>query len=722
MTDEENTTDHLIAYRLLALRRLHRLMWLAIVLPLLGLFVLAVVLHERAFVEAGQRLDRSARIAQEHALKLFDTNQMLLQRMLDALGDRNDAQTAADGADLHRRLQAMAAPLPQVQGIYVMDADGRMLASNRVFPPNRGIDYTDREWYAAHRAGTGSVYFTPQIVSRATGEPAFDMSQRREIQGAFGGTVHVSLRPSYLVDFYKELAQIEPGLRMVLMRHDGALIARWPDPAPVNPAVAQRASQPQKIEAGSRAGNSSNLPSNTVAQVRSARPLGDFPLQIVASLDRSTVLAAWAAQLGVIALMVVPASLALASSARLSIRRARDEIQTLRRLADETARRQRVEVSFLQSQKLEAMGRLTGGVAHDFNNLLAVVSTNVELIRRLPPQVPRDRQINAIGRAVSSGTKLTRQLLAFARKQALLPEHVSLQARLPALLDLLRPLLGSSTVIAIEVDTSTPLIEVDSAELELALINLAINAGDAMKTGGKLSITARQAASAEVPSEVAAAWAGAYVVIDVDDTGPGVDPAVAAQVFEPFFTTKPVGQGTGLGLSQVRAFCQSAGGEAMLLAAPGGGARARLILRASLPGVQHSPAPEAALAVLNAKVLLVEDNDEVADATLQLLEAMGAHVVRVADAASALKLIEDDGPRVDVLLSDIEMPGGMDGIALATTLLTHPQRVPVVLMSGYAQRLDEAVRQKFQVLPKPVSAVVLAEALRQASAPEQVGS
>ena len=192
-------------------------------------------------------------------------------------------------------------------------------------------------------------------------------------------------------------------------------------------------------------------------------------------------------------------------------------------------------------------------------------------MRRLPPDRPPDAQINAIGRAVSSGKYLTRQLLTFARKQPLLLERVFLQERLLAMPDLLRPLLGSTTEIEIDVRPDAPLVEVDPAELDLAFINLAVNAGDAMQGCGRLSISARGAG----PDDLGADKTGDLVVIDVDDIGPGADPAIASQVLEPLFTTKPVDQETGLGLSQVRAFCQSAGGNARLLAAPGGGAGLR---------------------------------------------------------------------------------------------------------------------------------------------------
>jgi signal transduction histidine kinase/CheY-like chemotaxis protein len=444
------------------------------------------------------------------------------------------------------------------------------------------------------------------------------------------------------------------------------------------------------------------------------RRLGTAPLYVVAAVDRQVIVQAWLRQLAVLLAVTLPVAWLVASHARAAMRRAREEIDALNRLAEETARRQRAEVALLQSQKLEAMGRLTGGVAHDFNNLLAVVSGNVEVLKRLSPQPAQLPRLEAIARAVTSGTQLTRQLLAFARKQALQPETVRLQQRLPQLLDMLRPLIGTSIDLTLAVDEDTAPVEVDPAELELALMNAAVNASDAMAGRGRLSIRVRNAREEDLPPALPAGPDG-LVLIDVDDDGPGIDPASASQVFEPFFTTKPMGQGTGLGLSQVRAFCHRSGGDALIAPAPGGGTRLRLLLQRSRSAQVPGATPDALPGRLDgARVLLVEDNAEVSQATRQLLEAMGAQVRCVPDASAALALLARRRDDVDVVLSDIQMPGPMDGIALAARLSADAVPVPVVLISGYTQRLEEAVNQNLNVLPKPVGGPRLAEALARA--------
>jgi signal transduction histidine kinase/CheY-like chemotaxis protein len=696
-----------------ALARLRAVIVLALLLPTLGFAAVAWYLHQEAFRDARTRLRSDARIGQEHALKLLETNEMLLQRMLDMLGNASDEELVARGADVHEALKRMTADLPQVQGAFVHGADSRSLGNSRVYPTPRDIDYSDREWYRVHRSGKASIYVSEQLVSRATGEPEFDMSRSRVLRdGTFAGTVHVSLRPQYLTDFYRDLAEASPGLHMAVLRSDGKLLARWPDP--VRPGESAAAGQPlmQRLATGIDAGDQEGpSPFDGVYRLRSFRRLGHHALYVVAAIDRSAVLGEWLRQCVLLALFVVPTTLGFAGMAWLALRRTREEFAAVRRLEDETVRRQRVELALLQSQKLEALGRLTGGVAHDFNNLLMVIHSSLFLHRRLRPEIADSAQLAAIERAVGSGSKLTRQLLAFARKQALMPERIVLQERLPMLLDLLKPMLGSSVQVACEVAPGTGSIEVDAAELELAVINLAVNARDAMEGHGRLAISARNAAD-----PLPAGLTGDFVLIEMADDGPGIDPAIAGRVFEPFFTTKPIGQGTGLGLSQVQALCSSVGGAALIDAPPEGGTRVRLFLRRSAPAVQPAPAAPTEVRELHCRILLVEDNDAVAEATSQVLVSMGCTVQRVGSGRAAVRHFDAGGASIDVVLSDIEMPGDLDGIALATLLLQRQPPVPIVLMTGYAVRLEQAVRHRLDVLPKPCSPAVLADALGKAIA------
>jgi len=693
------------------LARLRSVVFLALALPTIGYAIVGVLLYKREFAEARMKLDRASRVAAEHALKLFDTNEMLLQRMLDLLGERPDSELLLDSPAIHVRLAQMAAKLPQVQGLYVFDAGARMVASSRFDPPLRQIDYSDRAWFRTHLRGDVPLYFSEQITSRSTGEAAFDVSRRRVREdGGFAGTVNVSLRPDYLTDFYKELAAADPGLRLAVLRRDSAFIASWPIESTGHTLPVDDPLRAQ-LAAGQAAGESDARPPQVEGDsLRAFRRLAGQPVYVVASLDRGIVLAGWRQQMALLALFVFPTTIGFAWMAWVALLRTRDEFDTVQRLEEETARRQRAELVLVQSQKLEAMGRLTGGVAHDFNNLLAVVGSSLEVLRRLHPALAGVRQVDAIERAVTAGAKLTRQLLAFARKQALLPERVVLQERLGHLSDLLRPLLGSGVQLEWQVAEDTAPIEVDIAELELALINLAVNAADAMHRQGRLNLSARNA----LPHERLPGVDGEFVLIDVDDTGPGLDESVAARAFDPFFTTKPIGKGTGLGLSQVRGLCQSAGGDALIARAPAGGARVRLLLRRASAAAPQ-PAPTASpTAALSARVLLVEDNPAVASAVAELLAALGCRVEHASQGEQALDLLASKAERFDLVMSDIEMPGPIDGIALAERLRQERPGLPVILMTGYAPRIEQANRMNLSVLPKPCSAAVLGDAIRRA--------
>jgi nitrogen-specific signal transduction histidine kinase len=392
------------------------------------------------------------------------------------------------------------------------------------------------------------------------------------------------------------------------------------------------------------------------------------------------------------------------------LRRTREVLEAAQRLNEEMLARRRVEESLLQSQKLEALGRLTGGVAHDFNNALMVISNNLFLLKHKHPDIDQSR-IESIGRAVGSATKLTRQLLAFSRRQALVPEHMRLQERLPTFQDLLEPVLGRQVSLSVTAARDTCPILVDSAELELALINLAVNARDAMPAGGSFRLTARNADPEERPPKLK----GPMVMVEAVDTGTGIEPQILDKVFEPFFTTKPVGTGTGLGLSQIYGLCQRAGGVATIDSKVGTGTTVRLFFPAVVERAADVPGAAPALPGNLAKtVLLVEDDDEVAAALQPVLQMLGCEVTRVDRAETALRWLRRQAFLPDVLLTDVVMPGEMDGVGLAQAARTRFPRMRIILMTGYAEQLEAIARQGFEILPKPCSAEMLGAAIARA--------
>jgi CheY-like chemotaxis protein len=312
-----------------------------------------------------------------------------------------------------------------------------------------------------------------------------------------------------------------------------------------------------------------------------------------------------------------------------------------------------------------------------------------------------DRQLDAIDRSVAAGKKLTRQLLAFSRRQPLLPRVLDLRTLMPALVELIQPALGGRIGLTADVAPDTRPVLLDSAELELALINLAVNARDAMPEGGKVHIRVHEV--------------DGFVELAFSDTGMGIDAKDLERVFEPFFTTKPLGSGTGLGLSQVYGLCARAGGAARVESTHGAGTT--VLLRFPAVDAQPDlPAPDERasrpMEQLGLRVLLVEDNADIASATREVLQAAGCDVVHVPQPALVPAALSGER-RIDIVLSDIVMPGGIDGLQLSEQLRhSHPQ-LPVVLMTGYAEKLGEAEAQGLVVLPKPFDPALLLRTLRE---------
>ncbi len=380
---------------------------------------------------------------------------------------------------------------------------------------------------------------------------------------------------------------------------------------------------------------------------------------------------------------------------------------TERKNAESALQEAREQLS--QAQKLEALGQLTGGIAHDFNNLLMIVSGHAQLMRRRLTEAKDKQAIEAIHAAASRGEKLTRQLLAFSRRQKLTPVVVDLRARIEAVREMLSASLRGNIELIVDVEDKVWSVEVDLGELELALVNIAVNARDAMPQGGKITLSARNMVLK--PGSAAGELTGDFVALAIIDTGAGIPSELLSKIFEPFFTTKPVGKGTGLGLSQVHGFAHQSGGAVTVNSEPGQGTIVTIYLprcRAenTADAVDTSPSAENA----EGTILLVEDSREVAEVTSTLLEQLGYRVVRAENAAEALRHLQQ-GVGIDLMLSDIVMPGGMNGIDLAQECRERYPRIPVLLTSGYSEAARQA-EDRFIILRKPFELAALEAAVR----------
>ncbi|HEX3575995.1 MAG TPA: ATP-binding protein, partial [Rhodopila sp.] len=463
------------------------------------------------------------------------------------------------------------------------------------------------------------------------------------------------------------------------------------------------------------------------ARVTAVRALRGLPLVVIVSVSEQQILADWRREAVVLsgaALAlggVVVVLLLLLSRRSRQVERLLDETHAARdmaeqandRLLQQIAERARAEAALRQTQRIEAIGQLTGGVAHDFNNLLMVVLGNVDILQR---RAQHDRngmlaeRLSAIRAAAERGATLTGHLLAFARRQPLMPKPIDLNATIRGMEHLLDSALGIRARTRFRLSHDLWLAMVDESQIELVILNLVLNARDAMPTGGVITIetanryrTRTETADGPPP--------GDYVTITVRDTGTGIAPELLPRVFEPFFTTKPTGDGSGLGLSQVFGTAKQSGGEVHIRSELGSGTAVTVDLpRATVTPLRNADergekTPQGS----GATVLLVDDDDRVRAVTAAMLRDLDYHVHDVTSGEAALEALarHDD---IDVLVTDLAM-SGMNGINLAATVRATRGDVAVVFISGYGDQIEGRLGPDDRLLAKPFAAADLLRAV-----------
>jgi PAS domain S-box-containing protein len=395
----------------------------------------------------------------------------------------------------------------------------------------------------------------------------------------------------------------------------------------------------------------------------------------------------------------------------------RGEVTGILPEAVDITERLHAEETLRQSQKMEAIGQLTGGVAHDFNNLLTIIRSATDFLRRRGlPEDRRRRYVDAISDTVDRASKLTGQLLAFARRQPLKPQVFEVGAQVEGIAQLIRPLVGSRIRIELDIDDTECFALADVAQFETALINLAVNSRDAMEGQGLIAI--RIAKADAIPATGAGErHPGRFVAVSVTDTGVGISPDRLSVIFEPFYTTKEVGKGTGLGLSQAVGFAKQSGGEIVVASSLGQGSTFTIYLpQAETPGGHrtiHASDFDPAKSGRGYRILLVEDNEQVGRVSSELLQDLGYQTQWAADAGQALDLLGRDQWAFDLVFSDVIMPG-MNGVELANLIRERYPHLPVVLTSGYSSVLAESAHHGFELIRKPYSVEALARTLRKA--------
>ncbi len=700
------------------------LLAISIILPM-ALFGLAARQNWRD-VERGaeHHVERTTRILHEHALKIFETHQLMLDQINEHLHTL-DWSNARDVSALQNLLIHLQKLLPQVVGIMITDDTGQIRAQS-LQTSEAAPNVSDRDYFIALKSADQALpYISRLMPGRQTGLPIFNMAVR--VHGPdparFYGVVNVSIDQAYFSDFYRKIER-SYAQTVILARDDGSVLASEPS--------IDMSMLPRDVLARLQQEGHSNGTLIRPAVIDGTRRIfgyqkvGSYPVVVGFGVTWTSALAPWWRNMHGYGLVAALSSLALFGVSGFAIRRIALEGRatvswrhTAALLEDEMAKRARIEEQLRQSQKMEAVGQLTGGIAHDFNNLLTVVIGNLDLLsRRLPNADPGHRALirNAIDGANRAAT-LTSRLLAFSRQQPLKPEEIDANALVGGMFNLLGRTLGEAVVIDLKLADGLWTTFADPNQLENAILNLCVNAVDAMPRGGVLTIAT---GNAELGDDMYAGHekiaGGDYVAITVTDTGSGMAPDVIKRAFEPFFTTKPVGKGTGLGLSQLYGFARQSGGHAAISSEVGRGTTVNIYLP-RIEAARGAAAPRAALALLEpvraprlgTTVLIVEDDEEVRRFSSSALREAGYEVIEASTGPEGLHLLQTR-PQVALLFTDVVLKGPMNGRELADRASLLRPKLPILFTTGYVKdavvhgrRLDEGVN----LIGKPFTPSVL---------------
>ncbi|MBD2748701.1 response regulator [Microvirga sp. BT688] len=655
--------------------------------------------YRRLREHADERIERALDVVQEHSLKAFQTIERTMAETNEVLRGLTPEQILAEEARLQSRLRRTQDALPQIEAIWVFDKAGRPLVSSTILPVPRDLDNSERDYFKVQAERDAGTYIGRTITSKVGSIRFFVVSQRRPTQdGSFDGIVAVSVRPEHFREFYGRISRALAD-SISLIRSDGEFLARYPS----------RGTEPLQLTPGN-----SLLPAiqssaqsgfiTTVSQIDGIerrigyRKIPDYPIYVTTGIETASVWRELWLGMGQLLAFGLPATLGLFTISLLALRRTRS-------FHAEVERREMAEAALKQAQRLEAVGHLTGGVAHDFNNLLMVVKGSVDRLRRYPMEERQKRSLDAIDTAAGRGASLVRQLLSFSRQQTHEPEVVDLSRYLLDLQDMLRSSLRGDIAIDIRLPPGLWHTKVDLNELELAVLNIAVNARDAMPDGGRLLI---EAWNLSLRDPDVLGLQGDFVAFSLTDTGCGIPEDVLPHVFEPFYTTKAVGKGTGLGLSQVYGFAKQSGGTATALAEAGRGTTITLYLPRTIEAAndESAPAPGPLVRSGHGHILLVEDNSDIAEVTRASLEEIGFQVTHAAEAHAALMVLRS-GTRIDLVFSDIVMPGDLNGVDLAQIIRSEQPSLPVLLATGYSNVAQAAMDDGFTILRKPYDSAEL---------------
>ncbi len=672
----------------------------SIVFPLACLAGYGYLDYQRRVADSDNAIDRLVRVTEEQAVKVLDLNQQIGARILELLDDEDEAAIHAREGALHQRLRVIGGDFPQVATIAVFGADGKLLVNSRAYPAP-ALSIGQRDDFIAARAIRPEPYFSLPMYGPVSQTDVFTTTiGRSAADGRFLGAVTIALRSAYFANFYRDLTGGDPSLALGLYRQDGQLLVRYPG-WPRGTLLSARTPFTDALRDRELFGHVRMTSSiDGIERLLAFRRVGDYPLYVMSAYATQAIFQQWWNHFLLIGVITVAPCIAVWLLVFFSLRQLDTERLAWERWQGEVAMRLSAEASSRQLQRMGALGNLVANVAHDFNNLLMVVSSNMQMARHKGFRNLED-EVKAVERATATAEALTRRLLSVARKQPLKQEPVDLAKWLPGAATLIDSAVGDKVQVSVNLVADIWRVLVDPTELEFAIMNLAVNSRDAMPRGGRFVIRCQ---NVRLVSSDTLLPDGEYVLISCSDDGEGMAEAVARRAFEPLFTTKLKGSGTGLGLAQVLAMCEQSGGTAKIDSVGGSGTTVRLYL----PHLREARAVSAVSADASfdehagaqGVVLLVEDNEDVAAGIAAVLHTFGCEVHHEATADRALDVL-NAGERFELVLSDIQMPGKLNGVDLAERVRSEWPAQKIALMTGYADELERAKHIGVAILAKP---------------------
>jgi two-component system NtrC family sensor kinase len=695
-----------------AVRSLKYMMVGTVLFPL-ALFAFASFEQYNAITRlADERISRSLDICVEHASKIFQSIEVVFASIDEITRGRAEQSLRLHEAELSERLKLMASAISDIQSIWLFDTNGTPVAASTSYPVSTAINYSDRDYFRAQLERGVGTYIGRVLTTRTDNRLFFSVSRKRsDSSGGFSGITLIALSPSAFEQFYEHLAR-NTDASYAMIRTDGVVLARYPLPANPGIVLDQNSGFRRTIAKNPAGGHYTAISGIDGVERRfDTQRLGDLPLYVTSSLEYSNIRGQWIGWMEVQLLFGIPVTSMLLLLEYLALRRTDD-------FYAEAFQRENVEATLRQTQKMEAVGQLTGGIAHDFNNLLTIIIGNLQSVARQVSEGTKLHQkiANALIGA-ERAAQLTHRLLAFSRRQPLDPKPVDANQLIGRTTELLVRSLGERIYIETVRGAGLWQIEVDPAELESAMINLAINARDAMPGGGKITIeTSNAFLDEDYCRRFEELTAGQYVMISVSDEGVGMSAEVLERAFDPFFTTKEPGLGTGLGLSQVYGFVRQSGGHIQIYSEIDLGTTVKIYLPRSFARIAEDTksGPEQIPQGHGESILIVEDDDGVRNYLLELLTELNYSVRAASGGEAAWLMIDDPNLRIDLLLTDVVMPG-MNGRQLADVAVARRPQLRILFMTGYSRnaivhqgRLDPGV----SLIQKPVSEHSLATRVR----------